>query len=349
MSVRLPNPLSAVVWLAFFLPAGLWSGWLDRGFAAAVFLLGCVVLISKESPWEARKPSARALRLFLLLEILYVFSCLYSAAFNGVQFGPLDWFELLRYVFLGTFVVYLIRHYDSRVRGAMDSAMAASLYAALLFPSLDPQGGAALLTLCYLLFFSKLRLRFLHAATALLVVFFSGALASWTAVLFVLCAALAVGLYRFLVRRRNRAAVFASLALYLLLMTGAAFCVRLKPGAVAGVPAAGAPQQALRLLRRSPLLGWGQAEFEGVSSAENQYVLWLLKSGGVGAGVILLGLLFAGYRLLSGASSDVARLAGTAAFIGSVAMMLATGPFLESFRMFFLTAFFMTGMQEAKR
>jgi hypothetical protein len=349
MSVRLANPMSAVVWLAFFLPAALFGGWLDRAFGVAVFVLGGAVLISKPSPWEARKPSARALRIFLLIEFLYVFSFLYSAAFNGVQFGLGDYFEILRYVLLGTFVVYLIRHYDARVRGAMDWAMTAALYAALLFPAVDPQGYAALLTMCYLLFFSRLRLRFLHAATALVVVFFSGALSSWTASLFVLSAALAVGLYRLLARRRKKFAVSLSLAVYLLLLTGAAVCVRLKPGAAAGVPAAAPPRQAARLIGRSPIFGWGPVEDQEVSSAGNQYVLWLLKSGALGTGVILLGLIFVGYGLLSAASADVVHLAGAAAFIGSLAMMLAAGPFLESFQHFFLTAFFVAGIHQAKR
>ena len=54
MSVRLSNPMSAVVWLAFFVPAALFGAWLDRTFGVAVFLLGGAVLIAKPSPWEAR-------------------------------------------------------------------------------------------------------------------------------------------------------------------------------------------------------------------------------------------------------------------------------------------------------
>jgi hypothetical protein len=343
MSVRLPNPLSAIVWLSFFLPAAAWGGWLDRAFGAAVFLLGVSVLISKASPWEARKPAGLALRVFLLLQFFYIFTFLYSAAFNGAQFGLADYFELPRYVFLGTFAVYLIRHDDARVRGALEWAMVAALYAALLAPGVDPQGYASLLAFCWLLFFSRLRLRLLHAATALVVVFFSGALSSWTAALFVVSAALAVGVYRLLARRRRRYAVPLSLALYVLLLGGSAGVARLKPGAAAGVPAAAAPQRALRLISRSPVFGWGPADYWGVSS-DNQFVLWLLKGGALGTAVILFGLLFMCFRLLSAAGGDAAHLAGAAAFIASVAMMLATGPFLESYRIFFLTSFFAAGI-----
>lgn len=348
MTVRLPNPMSAVIWLAFFVPASLFGGWLDRFFGVAVFLLGCAVLIAKPSPWEARKPSARAFKLFLLLEFLYIISYVYSAAFNGIQIGPRDYFELLRYVFLGLFVVYLIRHYDAQVRSAMEWAMTAALYFSLFFPSADLQGYVAIMTLCYLLFFSCLRLRFLHAATALLVVFFSGARSSWTAALFVLSAALAVRLYQILARRRVKSAVQLSLAFSALFLASVAVFLHAKAGAVAAVPA-GATPQTLRFIRSSPIFGWGPAEYGGIPSGNSQYLLWFLKGGVLGGGVILAGLVLAGYRLLRAASRDSTHLAGAAAFLGSVALMLIGGLFLESFRLFFLTAFFMAGMHEASR
>lgn len=348
MSVRLTNPLSAVVWLAFFLPAAAWSGWLDRAFGAGVFLLGCSVLVSKASPWEARKPSMLAVKFFFLLELLVLFSSLYAAAFKGAQFSARSWFDLARWVVLGTFAVHLIRHYDSRVRVAMDWAMVAALYAALFLPAVDPHGYAALLSLCWLLFFSRLRLRFAHAATALVVVFFSDALAAWSAALFVLGAALAVGAYRLLSRRRHRRALALSLGLYVLLLGGAAAGSRWKPGADAGVADVAAPRS-LRLISRSPVLGWGPAELDGVPATENQFVLWLLQGGILGTAVIALGILVAGYRVLSAAHADVVHLAGAAVFLAAVAMMLAAGPYLENCKLFLLTAFFMAGMREASR
>lgn len=348
MILRLPNPMSAVVWLAFLVPAALFGGWVDRSFGVAAFLLGGAVLFAKPSPWEARKPSMRAIKIFLLLEFLCVVSAVYSAAFNGIQIGPRDCFEFLRPLFLGVFVVYLIRHYDAQVRGAMEWAMIAALYCSLLFPSADPQGYVSILTLCYLLFFSRLRLRFLHAATALLVVFFSGDPRAWTAALFVLATLLSVRLYQGLARRRLKFAVSLSLVIYALLLAGAAVCVRAKMGGGAVIPTAPA-QQALEFIRRSPVFGWGPAAYGRIPSRDNQYLLWLLKGGVLGAGLILAGLALSGYRLLRAASGDLTRLAGAAAFLGSVALMLASGPFLESFRLFFLTAFFMAGMHEASR
>ena len=347
MSVRLPNPLSAVVWLSFFIPASLYGGWADRSFAAAVFLLGCAVLISKPSPWEARKPSALTLKIFLLLEFLYAVSAMYSAAFNGTQMVSRDYFELLRYLFLGVFLVYLIRHFDAQVRRAMEWAMTAALYFSLLFPFGDPHGYVSTLTLCWLLFFSRLRLRFLHAATALLVVFFSGGGGSWTAAVLILSVAISVRLYRILVRRRVKYAAQLSLVLGCLLLAGPA--VYLRAGrAAAPAPARGSSSEtiAYQYIRRSPVFGWGPTE-DALIPGRSQYLFWTLKGGALGAGLILAGLVIAGYCLLRAVSGDLGRFAGAAAFLGSVALMLAMGRFFESFRLFFLTAFFMAGMHES--
>jgi hypothetical protein len=347
MILRLPNPMSAVVWLAFFIPASFFGGWTDRAFGVAVFLLACAVLPAKPSPWEARKPSAQAFKIFLLLEFLYAVSAVYSAAFNGIQIGPQDYFELLRYVFLGAFVVYLIRHYDAHVRTAVEWAMVAALYFALLFPSADPQGYVSIMTLCYLLFFSRLRLRFLHAATALLVVFFSGARSSWTAALLIVSAALSVRLYQGLVRSRKRYAFQLSLIFCVLLLASPAAYVRASRAA-ARAPSSSSEVATMQFIRRSPLFGWGPAE-DAEIPGRSQYLFWMLKGSALGAGLILAALLLVGGRLLRAASGNSMHLAGAAAFLGSVALMLSTGRFLESFRLFFLTSFFMAGIFEASR
>ena len=347
MSLRLPNPMSAVVWLVFLVPLFHSGVWIDRSIGAAVFLLACAVLVSKPSPWEARKPSATALKIFLVLEFLYVVSAVYSAGFNGIQMGAQDYFELLRYFFLGAFIVYLIRHYDAQVRDAMDWAMTAALYGALLFPSADPQGYVSVLTLCWLIFFSRLRLRFLHAATALLVVFFSGAPASWAAALLILAAAFSLRLDRGLVRRRVQHAARLSLVVFVLLLAAPAVYFRAHRAAA---PATSRYSEAIarQYIRRSPVFGWGPAESAAIPGS-SQYLFWTLKGGALGAGLILAGLVLAGYRLLRAASGNPARLAGAAVFLGSVALLLATGRFLESYRLFFLTSFFMAGIHEASR
>jgi hypothetical protein len=259
----------------------------------------------------------------------------------------LGYFELLRYVFLGVFVVYLIRHFDARVRGAMEWAMTAAVYYFLLSPSADAQGYVSLSTLCWLLFFSRLRLRFLHAATAALVVFLSGDRGSWMAVVLVLSAAVSVPLYRSLVRRRVRYA--AQLSLFFCCLLLASPVVYVRATRLAAPPSSSSSEDvALQFIRRSPVFGWGPAENKAVPG-HSQYLFWMLKGGALGTGLILAGLAFAGYSLLRAVSGDLTRFSGAAAYLGSVALMLSTGRYLESFRLFFLTAFFMAAMQESKK
>ncbi len=349
MIVRLPNPMCAVVWLAFLVPASLFGGWADRSLGVSAFLLGGALLIAKPSPWEARRPAALALKIFMLLELSYVLSALYSAGYNGIQVGPLDYFELLRYAFLGVFVAYLIRHYDAKVRAAMDWAMIAALYGALLFPVADPQGFISVLSLCYLIFFSRLRLRSLHAATALIVIFFSAARASWMAALLILSAAASVRLYRDFSRRGAKSAIPVSLAFCSALLASAAVLVSSNAAAGLLVPAAAASPQALEFIRRSPIFGWGPAEYGGIPPGEYQYLLWLLKGGLLGAGLILAGSWIAGSRLLGAARGNPAHRVGAAAFLASVVLMLFSGQFFEGFRMFFVTAFLMAGIHQAAK
>ncbi len=207
------NPMIAVVWLAFLVPGSLFAGWYDGALGVAVFLLGGAVLVAKPSPWEARRPSAQALQ---------ASSCCSSSCTSsppstrrpsmGSSSARAGYFELLRYVFLGTFVVYLIRHFDAKVRTAVEWAMTASLYCSLLYHAADPQGYVAVLTLGWMLFFSRLRLRFLHAATAVLVVLFSGDRAAWAGAFAILTAGLTRSSYRELARRRVRFAARWSLA-----------------------------------------------------------------------------------------------------------------------------------------
>jgi hypothetical protein len=340
MTLRLPNPMSAVVWIAFLAPLSLLGAGADRLFGAAVLVLACAVLFAKPSPWEARKPSASALRFFLLLEFLYAASAVYSSGFNGAQIGTAGCLELARFVVLGAFVVYVIRHFDAQVRGALEWAAPAAPYVSLVFPAADPQGYAALLTLCWLLFFSRLRLRFLHAAAALLVVFFSGDPTAWRAAFSVLAVGLSVFVFRTLARRRARHAGRWSLLLCALLLAAPALHLR---AAASSMPLSSTEAVALQFIRRSPFFGWGPVDGAAILG-RNQYLFWLMKEGALGAGLILVGILLFGVRLLRAAKDDPVRLAGAAAFLGSAALMLTAGRFLESFRLFFLTSFFAAGM-----
>jgi hypothetical protein len=342
MILRLPNPMIVVVWLAFLVPTAVLGGWADRLLGVAAAVLGSVVLFTQPSPWEARKPSALALKSFVLLEVFYAGSALYSAGFNGAALVSGGWFELLRFVFVGVFVVHLIRHFDARVRAAMEGAMTAGVYAALAFPVLDPRGFLTVMTLCWLLFFSEQRLRFLHAVTATLVVFFTGDRICWGAAFLILSAADSVMVHRSLVALGVRSAARLSVALFLLL-TGVAFW---KMGVLTAVASAFDEPTVRQFVRLSPVFGWGPVATSALPGRD-QYLFWVLKGGALGTAVLLTGLLITGYRLLRTARAEPARLAGVASFLASVALMLTGGRFFESYRLVFAAAFFAAGMFEA--
>ncbi|MFA6003550.1 MAG: hypothetical protein WC881_05730, partial [Elusimicrobiota bacterium] len=182
MSLRLSNPLAAIVWLTFLFPGRWLSGRSEFAFALAVLAVGCVVLWVKPSPWESRAPARQAAGVFAGLQFLYVISYLYALAFKGAQTGPLDLLELPRWLLLGGFVVYLIRHYGASVHAATESALVAALYGSWFgFASSGERAYAAALTLCYLLLFSRVRLRYLHAAVAAAVWLGAGSLPDWAA------------------------------------------------------------------------------------------------------------------------------------------------------------------------
>jgi|CXWL01.1.fsa_nt_gi hypothetical protein len=180
MSLKLPNPMCVVVWLVFLLPGRLVGDRLDFALAVAIFAVACAVLWIKPSPWESRAPSREAALLFAGLQFLSGISYLYALAFKGAQSGLQNLLELPHWLLLGVFVVYLIRHYDASVRTATESAMTAALYGSMfLYETVGERTYVTALTLCYLLLFSRLRLRYLHAATAVVVLILSDARLSW--------------------------------------------------------------------------------------------------------------------------------------------------------------------------
>lgn len=175
--MRLHNPMSAVVWLAVFLPG-------HPAFPAAVAVLGGLVLYTQPALWEARRPSREAAAVFFLLLLADAVSYAYSMAFNGVRTGPMDMWALARPLFSGVFTVYLIRHHDDRVRRSLESALLAAVYLTLflrtsgwsslsLFEPVQSMGYLAALSSIYFAFFSRAPLRFAHAAAAATVVLFS--------------------------------------------------------------------------------------------------------------------------------------------------------------------------------
>jgi hypothetical protein len=290
MSFRLTNPMNAAVWLVFLLPGRFVGDRLDFALAVAIFAVACAVLWVKPSPWESRAPGREAAFIFAGLQFLCGISYLYALAFKGAQSGLQNLLELPHWLFLGVFIVYLIRHYDASVRAATESAMTAALYGSYLtYETAGERTYITALTLCYLLLFSRTRLRHLHAATAVVVLVLSGARVSW----------------------------------------------------------ASSPD-VLRLIGLSPVFGWGPARYEIASTASNQYQLWFARGGALSACLIVSGLCLVTYRLLF-SEDDLRRRAAVAAFLACGAVLLMTGPYLDSYRLFFATAFLVAAVHEQVR
>lgn len=182
--LRLHNPMSAVVWLALFLPGYWFNGYLGLVLPAAVLLLGGTALFTQPSPWETRRPARQAAAIFFLLTLFDAMSYAYSLAFNGVRTGPWDMVALGRSLVSGVFTVYLIRHYDESVRKSLEAALVGAIYLTLflrsvgalswsLFEPAQSMGYLAALAAIHFVFFSRVPLRRAHAAASVLVVLLS--------------------------------------------------------------------------------------------------------------------------------------------------------------------------------
>lgn len=182
--LRLHNPMSAVAWLALFVPGYWFNGYLGLVLPAAVLLLGAAALFTQPSPWESRRPARQAAAIFFLLALLDAVSYAYSLAFNGVRTGPWDMLALARSLVAGVFTVYLIRHYDESVRKSLEAALTAAIYFTLflrsigtsswsLFEPAQSMGYLAALAAIHFIFFSRAPMRRAHAAASVLVVLLS--------------------------------------------------------------------------------------------------------------------------------------------------------------------------------
>lgn len=182
--LRLHNPMSAVVWLALFVPGHLLGGSLAFVLPSAALVLGALSLYTRPAPWEARRPAREAAAIFFLLALAEGTSYLYSMAFNGVRTGPLDAWALARPLFAGVFTVYLIRHHDATVRRTLESALLGAIYLTLFLRSIGARSGylfepaqsmgyLAALAAIHFLFFSQAPLARAHAAAAAAVVLLS--------------------------------------------------------------------------------------------------------------------------------------------------------------------------------
>jgi O-antigen ligase len=384
-----------------FIPGHLFDWWVEKSFALGVALFALLMLLVKSSPWETRAPSRRAVTVFFLAQFLYAVSFVYSTAFNGIETGLRDVFEMLRFLIAGAFAVYLIRHADGRVRDAVERSLSAMPWFALLvllcfsrsIPVLTPLlkgflyadtktsvgaftgqfrlaapfanpnylGYVGALALSYLLFYGRSRLRFLHSAAMLLVIFCSGSRTAWAASAVVLAAAAAAYGYLGLLHMRLKYALQLSLGLFLLIVAGVRLSDRILESprvrrVVQAVQGGGLQEEAnaakrldqfreaYSYIERSPILGWGPSKYETMTYVDNQYLLWLLRMGLLGTAVVLAGLAAAAWRLHGAARGDPLARAGALAFIGALLLMLMTGQFLDNFRLLFLTGFIAAAM-----
>lgn len=227
-------------------------------------------------------------------------------------------------------------------------------------------GFYAVEVLAFMLFFARSRLRLLHAGAALLVLGFTGSRTAWAGASIVLCAALAVYAYLGSLRASMRHAAQLCLALFVLILVGTHYSQRIlqssrvnrvvyaaqRGGIQNEANAAHRLEQAryaLEFIRQSPWLGWGPSKYETMVYVDNQYLLWLLRSGIVGTAFILAALALGILRFLSSMEGDVLAFVGAVAFVLAVALMLLAGQFLDNFRLFFLTVFLMAAMKPEER
>jgi O-antigen ligase len=306
----------------------------------------------------------------------------------------------VRYVFLWVFVVYLIRHYDDRVRRATETAIAASMYYAILVafcvlhfvPLLTPffadwlyldtktyvdyfgtlrlsvpfenpnfLGFYAVQVLTYMIFFSRSRLRLFHIAAALLVIYFTASRTAWVTAAVALAAGL--GLYAYLGAIRGRLAVIVRLGFALLLLAGAGmyfsdrimqnsrlqavFSAFHKGGIQNESNAAGRLEQtaqAWEFFKTSPVFGMGPSKYATFDYVDDQYALWFLRNGVLGACVIIAGLGLISWRFVRSQRGNLTSLVGALAFVAVIALELLTGEFLNNFRLFYLTWFIGTAI-----
>ncbi|MBI5246014.1 MAG: hypothetical protein HY923_02460 [Elusimicrobia bacterium] len=184
VALRLHNPMSAVVWLALFVPGHFLGGRLGLLLPAGALLLSGAASLTLSSPWETRRPGRQAAGLFFLLALLDAVSYAYSTAFNGIRTGAGDVWALSRYPVAGAFTVYLIQHYDESVRKSLETGLTAAIYLSLFLLSIGARswylfepagllGCLSVLAAIHFLFFSLAPLRRVHAAASALVVLFN--------------------------------------------------------------------------------------------------------------------------------------------------------------------------------
>lgn len=336
MSLRLRNPLGLLAWTVALLPPLSRAGTADWALGASAAFVGAAVVWTHAAPWETRAPARRAGRFFFGMTLLGVLSWAYSAAFNGLQTGLLDALELLRPVALGVVAVHIVRHRDARLADDVDLALPAALYLQPFYARGPEYPWTASLTLAWALFFSRSRLRLLHAAAAALLLVLLGGKGAWAAGALTLGAATAARLLKDqLAGHPGKVAPLTVLCLALL-AAAPVLGVRSAMSPAADEPRAEAAAESWRAVRRSPVFGWGPGMYERVAAADDQYLAWAARGGLLGLCWVFGGIAVLAWSLLWGAE-DAARKLGLAALVGSAALLLLSGRFLDGFRLELLT------------
>jgi hypothetical protein len=104
----------------------------------------------------------------------------------------------------------------------------------------------------------------------------------------------------------------------------------------------------LNWVELSPVLGWGPGRALEFDVADNQYLSWVIAWGAVGLAIIVVIGVIVALRLWAVAMGRVKKL-GVLALLGGLGLMLATGDFLENYRLFVLTLVYMHVLYETLR
>lgn len=341
MRLRVPNPLGAAAGLACLLPASSGLFGFDGAFGAAAGFIGAATLWTQPAPWETRRPARGAATLFGALQLAAVLSAVWAAAFLGATTLWLDLPPLAKPALLGVLAAYALRYYDGHVRATLDAALAAAVYVSWVYRGPEDFGAFAAPAVCWMLFFSRTRLRRLHAAAGLAACALRGDAASWAAAALAVGAAAGWEAHERLLRRGagRRAAVLgaaAAAALFALARNAPVPANAVRPA----VSAMAAHAQA-----RSPLLGWGPATAERLPERGSQWTQWRLRGGLLRAALWALGLAWAAAELLRSARGR-AR-AGAAALAGGFLFLLGGSPALDSTRVFLVWTLLAVGAARA--
>ena len=310
--------------------------------------------------------------------------------------GLRDYLEMLRFVVLLSVMVLIEVDFSRRAIRALDTVIIASLtWMGIVFaayttsiPFLTPFLTGALygtsktnvelsiaqirvsapfenpnflafylvLSLTYLLFFSRHCLRYWIAPVAAVGGFLTGSRSGWIAMLIVLTL-FGIDLLSRALRWRDLRLIGAAVALVLvavgawsILSDGILGSYRvattvdyLKAGRILEEPNLAARIQvngrAMELFLESPVVGTGSAKYTEIDVVDNQYMTWLVRTGLIGFVMLLLV-----YARVAVAQLDAAwrsnQVVGVAAFWLSAAVMLITGSFLDNFRLTFIFWYF---------